>query len=104
MLVVGEKEVNANCVSVRKRDGGDLGSMPIEQFLEVLHEDEMQQFLVDCWDDKNIGHGGYPALYFCVIGNCCNRGDALFCHSGLSAYKQFMASPNTSLKCSSTRP
>ena len=42
MLVVGEKEVNANCVSVRKRDGGDLGSMPIEQFLEVLHEDEMQ--------------------------------------------------------------
>lgn len=42
MLVVGEKEVNANCVSVRKRDGGDLGSMPIEQFFEVLHEDEMQ--------------------------------------------------------------
>ena len=42
MLVVGEKEVNANCVSVRKRDGGDLGSMPIEQLLEVLHEDEMQ--------------------------------------------------------------
>ena len=42
MLVVGEKEVNANCVSVRKRDGGDLGSMPIEQFLEGLHEDEMQ--------------------------------------------------------------
>ena len=42
MLVVGEKEVNANCVSVRKRDAGDVGSMPIEQFLEVLHEDEMQ--------------------------------------------------------------
>ena len=40
MLVVGEKEVNANCVSVRKRDGGDLGSMPIERLLEVLHEDK----------------------------------------------------------------
>ncbi len=40
MLVVGEKEVNANCVSVRKRDSGDLGSMPIERLLEVLHEDK----------------------------------------------------------------
>lgn len=39
MLVIGEKEVKDNSVSVRKRDEGDLGSMPIERFLEVLHEE-----------------------------------------------------------------
>ncbi len=37
MVVVGEKEVASNSVSVRKRDEGDLGSMPIEGFLEMLH-------------------------------------------------------------------
>lgn len=40
MLVVGEKEVKADCVSVRTRDGGDLGCMTIGQLLEVLYEDE----------------------------------------------------------------
>ena len=39
MLVIGEKEVKDNSVSVRKRDEGDLGSMPIERFLEMLHEE-----------------------------------------------------------------
>lgn len=39
MLVIGEKEVKANTVSVRKRDCGDLGSMSIEQLLEVLREE-----------------------------------------------------------------
>lgn len=37
MLVIGEKEVKANSVSVRRRDDGNLGSMSIEQLLEVLH-------------------------------------------------------------------
>ena len=36
MLIIGEKEVHTNSVSVRKRDDGDLGSMPIDQLLEVL--------------------------------------------------------------------
>ncbi|MBQ8625309.1 MAG: threonine--tRNA ligase [Agathobacter sp.] len=36
ILVVGEKEVENKSVSVRKRDEGDLGSMPIEQFVELL--------------------------------------------------------------------
>lgn len=39
MLVVGEKEVKANSVSVRRRDDGDLGSMSIEQLLEILHQE-----------------------------------------------------------------
>lgn len=38
MLIIGEKEANAESVSVRKRDGGDLGSMPLKQLLEFLHE------------------------------------------------------------------
>jgi threonyl-tRNA synthetase len=33
MLVVGEKEVSSRTVSLRKRSGGDQGTMPIEQFL-----------------------------------------------------------------------
>lgn len=37
MLVVGEKEAADNSVSVRKRDEGDLGNMPLENFLEILH-------------------------------------------------------------------
>lgn len=39
MLVIGEKEVSTNSVSVRKRDDGDLGRMPIEQLLGILHEE-----------------------------------------------------------------
>lgn len=39
MLIVGEKEVKAGCVSVRKREEGDLGSMTVEQLLDILYEE-----------------------------------------------------------------
>ena len=39
MLIVGEKEVETNRVSVRKRDEGDLGSMTVSQFVEMLREE-----------------------------------------------------------------
>lgn len=39
ILVVGEKEAADNSVSVRKRDDGDLGCMPISQLLDILHEE-----------------------------------------------------------------
>lgn len=39
MLVIGEKEVKTNSVSVRKRDEGDLGSMPVGQLLEMLQKE-----------------------------------------------------------------
>ena len=39
MLVIGEREVKTHSVSVRKRDGGDLGRMPIERLLEILREE-----------------------------------------------------------------
>ena len=35
MLVIGEKEVSTSSVSVRKRDDGNMGSMSIEQLLEI---------------------------------------------------------------------
>ncbi|GAB5412804.1 MAG: threonine--tRNA ligase [Congregibacter sp.] len=39
LVVVGEKEVEAKTVAVRSRNGEDLGSMSIEAFAEVLHQD-----------------------------------------------------------------
>ncbi len=39
MLIIGEKEVRSGNVSVRSRDGGDLGSMSIERLTELLQEE-----------------------------------------------------------------
>lgn len=39
MLVIGEKEVQTNSVSVRGRDSGDMGSMPVERLLKTLREE-----------------------------------------------------------------
>jgi len=36
MLVVGDKEVEADSVGVRERTGGDVGAMGVEQFVEKL--------------------------------------------------------------------
>lgn len=39
MLVVGEKEVSSNTVSVRSRKNGDLGSMSLADFMSTLKEE-----------------------------------------------------------------
>lgn len=39
ILVVGEKEAECGSVSVRKRDEGDLGCMPLEALLDVLKKE-----------------------------------------------------------------
>jgi threonyl-tRNA synthetase len=36
MLVVGPKDAEAGAVSVRSRDKGELGAMPLAQFAELL--------------------------------------------------------------------
>ena len=36
MLIVGEKEIETNTLSVRSREGGDLGTRRIDEFLEEL--------------------------------------------------------------------
>jgi len=38
LLVVGDKEVESGCVSVRTQDGQDLGSMPVDAFAIQLNE------------------------------------------------------------------
>jgi len=38
MLIVGEKEASSGAVSLRKRTGGDQGSMPLEQFIEEARQ------------------------------------------------------------------
>ena len=36
MLILGQKEVENNVISVRSRDKGDLGSISLEDFVENL--------------------------------------------------------------------
>ncbi len=38
MLIVGEKEMDENTVSVRRQGEGDLGSMTIEEFVKYFHQ------------------------------------------------------------------
>ena len=42
ILVVGEKEAESSSVSVRSREEGDLGCMPIEELLDVLCKEIMK--------------------------------------------------------------
>ena len=45
-LIVGEKEVEANSVSVRKRKVGDIGAMSIDEFAKKL-DDEIKTKVID---------------------------------------------------------
>ena len=39
MLVVGDKEAEEGTVSVRRRGEGDIGSMAVEDFIELANKD-----------------------------------------------------------------
>ena len=39
MLVVGDKEVETNTVSVRSRSAGDLGAMSLDNFVKMIHKE-----------------------------------------------------------------
>ena len=39
MLIVGDKEIEANAVAVRARKDGDLGQMSVDSFLNRVHEE-----------------------------------------------------------------
>ncbi len=43
LLIIGEKEMNGNTVSVRKQGEGDKGSMDLKQFAEFLKKSEEQE-------------------------------------------------------------
>ncbi len=47
MLIVGEKEMNENAVSVRKHGQGDLGSMSVDEFIAMIEKQVK--------DEQNIG-------------------------------------------------
>jgi threonyl-tRNA synthetase len=47
LLVAGEKEVENNEISVRKQGGGDMGSMKIANFAEIINNELEQQSLVN---------------------------------------------------------
>ena len=38
MLILGDKEVEANAVGVRSRKDGDIGQMSIEDFINKIQE------------------------------------------------------------------
>jgi threonyl-tRNA synthetase len=38
LLIVGDKEIDTNAVSVRERGKGDLGQMPTEKFIENIKD------------------------------------------------------------------
>ena len=39
MVLVGDKDIENNCISVRHRKEGDLGSMTVERFIEKAVEE-----------------------------------------------------------------
>ncbi|HID45085.1 MAG TPA: threonine--tRNA ligase [Chromatiaceae bacterium] len=43
LLVIGDREMENNAVAVRKRDGENLGAMPVEEFVSRLQDDLKQR-------------------------------------------------------------
>ena len=43
LLVVGENEARENKVSVRRQGQGDLGSMTVDEFIEMIHSEVDKQ-------------------------------------------------------------
>jgi len=46
MLVIGEKEVNDGKVAIRKHGGEDLGSMPVEEFIQYFESEVAKHFSI----------------------------------------------------------
>ena len=38
MVVIGEKEVDSSTVTIRKKTGGDIKNISIEEFMNILKE------------------------------------------------------------------
>jgi threonyl-tRNA synthetase len=47
LLVVGEKEIENNEISIRKQGEGDMGSMKIANFAEIINNEVEKQSLVN---------------------------------------------------------
>ena len=51
MVVIGDKEVENNSISIRHRRLGDLGSMPVDQFIAQV-KDEVSRRVLDSLENK----------------------------------------------------
>ena len=45
MLIVGEKEQEENCVSVRRKNEGDLGTFDAEAFIDLVNREVENELL-----------------------------------------------------------
>jgi threonyl-tRNA synthetase len=43
MLVIGDQEMETNTVSLRKRNGDNLGAMPLDQFVELVQQEILER-------------------------------------------------------------
>ncbi len=43
LLIVGENEMNSQTVSVRRQGQGDMGAMPVEEFIKKINEEVNSQ-------------------------------------------------------------
>jgi len=43
MLLVGDKDVENNTVSIRDRVNGDIGSMPMEEFMSIINKENIEK-------------------------------------------------------------
>lgn len=43
IVIVGEKDMNENAVSVRRQGGNDQGMMPVEKFIELVVNEVREQ-------------------------------------------------------------
>jgi threonyl-tRNA synthetase len=39
LLILGDKEIQANALSVRQRGKGDLGQMPVDAFIDKINNE-----------------------------------------------------------------
>jgi threonyl-tRNA synthetase len=52
MLVVGEKEVEGELVAVREREQGDVGQMPVSDFIAMLKEEADERRIVNRFNQE----------------------------------------------------
>jgi threonyl-tRNA synthetase len=42
MLIIGEKEIESNSVSIRKHKSGDIGTMQVDEFIDHVHDEVLK--------------------------------------------------------------
>ena len=53
MLIIGDKEVEANAVGVRSRSDGDIGAMGLEDFISKIKK-EVEEYTVESFKETSV--------------------------------------------------